>query len=224
MITYIWTYLKLHYFLMIKVHYVTTIFSTAEMTKAVNKRVPKNASVQLQTDEPWDTFKAQLLVKITDALNPKTIDLANYNAMACISRIISKPGAPLNTEDEYTMFINRLTSSKAKDGVLANVTITQLNDGSNKENIPDKNASQSKKKSKDPELLPGNAKKTLNIQALQAHWGCLKKQANCFSKHCYIFDDGVHLPLNNGSFECWALSMVRRPHPHSLTHTNSIHR
>jgi hypothetical protein len=207
----------------INVHYVTSIFSTAEMKKTLNKRVPKNASFQLQTDEPWDTFKVQLLVRITDALNPTTIDLANYNIMACISRIITKPGAPLNTEDEFTMFVHRLTSSKAKDGVLANVTITQLDDGNDKENIPEKDAGQSKKKSKDSDLLPGNFKKTSNVQALQERWVCQKKQPNCLGKYCFVFDDGTHLPLSNACLECWAFSMVRCPHPYLLT-PNSIHR
>jgi hypothetical protein len=202
----------------INVHYVTSILSTAEVKKSINKRVPKNASFQLRTDEPWDTFKAQVLVRITDALHPTTIDLAHYNLMACIARIITKPGAPLNTEAEYAMFVNRLANSKTKDGILTNITITQLDDGSNKENVPDKEASQSKKKTKDPSLLPGNLKKTANIQALQECWVCEKKQPNCLGTFCYVLDDGTHFALSNACFECWAFAMVRCPLSLSLNH------
>ena len=129
--------------------------------------------------------------------------------MVSIPRIITKPSAPLNTEAEHAIFTNRLTNSKVKDSVIINLTIIQLNDGNNKENEPDKD---SKKKTKDVEYL-GNLKKTANVQELQKHWACEKKQPNCMGTYCYIFDDGSHLPLSNTSLECWAFAMVCRPHP-----------
>jgi len=68
----------------IKIDYVTSIFSQTKMNKAVSKHMPKNALFTLQTDKPWDTMKAQLLVKISDTLNPPTLDLSSYNMMVSI--------------------------------------------------------------------------------------------------------------------------------------------
>ena len=46
------------------VNYTVSIFTSAEMKKAVSKQVAKCLSFQLHIDEPWDTLKAQLLVKV----------------------------------------------------------------------------------------------------------------------------------------------------------------
>jgi len=188
----------------IKVNYVTTVFSAADMKKACNKRTPKQASFELSTDEPWDTLKAQFLVRITNALNPTTIDLGNYNLIALVTRIVPKPGSPLNTEGEYAIFLKKLADGKAKDGVSAHVTITELDNGDNKENAPEKD---DKKKSKD-KPFPSEIKKAANIQELQKRWGCTKKQLNCLGKYCYVFEDGTHLALSSECFNCWALAMV----------------
>ena len=189
----------------IKVNYITTVFSAADMKKAGNKRNPKQASFVLSTDEPWDTLKAQFLVRITNALNPKVIDLANYNLIALVTRIVPKPGSPLNTEDEYAIFLNKLSDGKAKDGVSAHVTITELDNGDDKENAPEKD---DKKKSKD-KPFPSELRKAANIQELQKRWGCKNKQLNCLGKYCYVFDDGTHLALSSECLNCWAFAMVR---------------
>jgi hypothetical protein len=81
--------------------YILSIFSADEIKKAVAKRCPKTLSLQLTTDEPWDTIKAQLLVKISQALNPKVIDYNNYTVMFFIPRVFPKPGAPLQSDDDY---------------------------------------------------------------------------------------------------------------------------
>lgn len=193
----------------IKVDYVTSIFSTAEMKKAVSKRLAKNSSFQLQTDEPWDTLKAQLLAKIATALNPPVLDFTNYNVMVTINRVIAKPGIPLSTDADYTMLLNRITNTKAKDTILANVTITQPDSADNKENEPgNEGKEKAKKKAKDPALLPHNVEKADNIQALQKHWICPKKQVNCLGTFCFINAEGLHVALGNERLDCWAAAMV----------------
>ena len=197
----------------VKLDYVTAIFSAVEMGKIISKRVPKNSSFQLQTDEPWDTLKAQLLVKITDALNPPIIDFTHYNVMIGIPRIVAKPGMPVTSEAEYTMFLNRIPQGAGKPkSFLANVTITQLDTGHDKENAPDApDASKSKKKTKDNDQLPGNLKKIAFIKALHVRWKCEKRQPNCMGVHCYVFENGTHLALSHGILENWAFSMVSPP-------------
>ena len=51
------------------VNYAVSVFTSAEMKKAVSKWVAKCSSFQLRTDEPWDTLKAQLLVKVSNAIS-----------------------------------------------------------------------------------------------------------------------------------------------------------
>ena len=177
----------------IKVDYVTAVFSSFEMRKGPMKRVPKNASFQLQTDKPWDTLKAQMLVKILDALDPPTIDFLQYNIMIAIPRVIAKPGIPLTSEAEYTMFLNRIAHSKSKN-ILTNVTVIQPDNDNDKENAPENDTSKSKKKLKDPALLPGNVKKVANVQALQEHWKCEKCHEN--ARHPLSFRSCPFL-LNN---------------------------
>ena len=72
------------------------------MKKAVAKCCPKMLSLQLTTDEPWDTVTAQLLVKISQALNLKGFDYSNYTVMCFIPCILPKPGTPLQSDDDYS--------------------------------------------------------------------------------------------------------------------------
>ena len=85
--------------------YILSIFSADEIKKAVAKRSPKMLSLQLSTDEPWDTIKAQFLIKISQALNPKVIDYNNYTVMFFIPHIFPKPGAPLQSDDDYKLLL-----------------------------------------------------------------------------------------------------------------------
>jgi hypothetical protein len=189
------------------INYATSVFSSAEMKKAVTKRVPKCSSFRLQTEEPWDTLKAQLLVKVSDALGDAVhLDFSKYNFMVSILRVISKPGIPLTTDNDYDLLLTRIKSGKVKEPILANVTITQLDD--DKENEPATNDKPKKNGRKDPDTLPGNVEKINNIQRLQQHWKCNKKQNNCIGVYCYIDREGNHLSLSHQRLDCWASAMV----------------
>jgi hypothetical protein len=191
------------------INYAVAFFSSAEMKKASSKRVPKSSSFRLRTDEPWDTLKAQLLVKVSDALgNAATLDFSKYNFLVSILRITSKPGLPLATDTDYDLLITKSKAVKVKDSepILANVTITQLDSGDDKENELGKSK---KKVMKDPDTLPGNVEKVNNIQKLQQCWKCDKRQGNCVGMYCYIDREGNHLSLSHQRLDCWASAMVR---------------
>ena len=195
--------------------YVSTIFSAADMEKAVSKWTPRSLSFQLQSNEPWDTVKAQILVRISTALNPPILDFAHYRVVVSIPRIISKPGMPLASESDYAILLQR-TSGKGKNGILVALTIIQIDTGVDKENIapPADTTSAGKSKSKkDIDALPGNKKKLGHIMALQERWRCEKKQGSCFGAYCYIDTDCTHLPLNHDRIDVWAMSMVSLVHP-----------
>ena len=75
--------------------------SASEAKKPARKQATKHATCQVQTDKLWSTLQAQLLAKISDALKPKKIDFANYDALFHIPRVLSKPGMVLAGDTDY---------------------------------------------------------------------------------------------------------------------------
>jgi hypothetical protein len=72
-----------------KIDYILSLFSAIEMKKPAAKCEPKKSSLQLSTDEPWDTVKAQLLVKINNLLKPSTLSIDDYEILFSIPRVVS---------------------------------------------------------------------------------------------------------------------------------------
>ena len=54
------------------------------------KRVPKTQSFYLPTDATWDTMQAQMLAKISVALDPPQIHFSDYDVIFYISRVLPK--------------------------------------------------------------------------------------------------------------------------------------
>ena len=59
----------------VKLTYLLSIFSAEEAIKPVLKRLPISALLELGADEPWNRIKAQLLMKIDEALAPRFLKL-----------------------------------------------------------------------------------------------------------------------------------------------------
>ena len=189
-----------------KLDYILTLFSATEMKKSATKREPKKSSLQLSADEPWDTVKAQILVKIDEVLKPSILSIDNYEVLFTIPRVVSKPGYPLASATDYTILLDRSAKSK-----LVQLSISTVVDDGNKENEEVDNAAAEKlkkKKGRDPATLPGNVKKVANIRALQEHWKCAKKTPDCLGTYCFVNDEGTHLPLSHERLDCWAAAMV----------------
>jgi hypothetical protein len=186
--------------------YILALFSAADMKQAVSKRRPKNGSLQLSLEKPWDTLKAQLLAKIDTLLKPKTISYEDYKVMFYIPRVVPKPGISLTTDTDYTLLLECV-----RKNALVHLNITSRISDNDKENELDKlpGRGQKKKTKKDPALLPGNVKKAANIQALKEHWKCEKKVAGCLGVFCFINQErDIHMPLSHQQLDCWALAMV----------------
>jgi hypothetical protein len=192
----------------IMLDYIVAIFPPAELKKAITKRVSKNMSLRLSTDEPWDTVKAQILVKIDTALNPQTINFENYSIAYTIPRIVTKPGYPLSNANDYALLVDRARKPK-----LVHLHVTPVVNLDNKENEPANDAEKTKKKRSriNPEDLPSYVAKIAGIQALQVHWKCLKQTTKCFGVYCFVDKEGVHLPLSHEMIDCWAMCIVRVP-------------
>ena len=185
------------------INYAISVFSSAEMKKSVTKRVLKCLSFKLRSEEPWDTLK------VSDALGDAAhLDFSKYNFVVSILCVISKPGIPLTSDNDYDLLLTKIKAGKVKDPILPNVTIMQLDGSNDKENEPATNNKPKKNSRKDPDTLFGNVKKTNNIQMLQQCWKCNKRQNSCIGVYCYIDREGNHLSLSHQRLDCWASAMV----------------
>ncbi|KAH0825694.1 hypothetical protein J3R83DRAFT_10846, partial [Lanmaoa asiatica] len=70
---------------------VATITSAAEMKKPHARRTAKGAEFSFSLKEPWDTLLAQILSKISAALNPEVIAFDDYEITYFIPRVLPKP-------------------------------------------------------------------------------------------------------------------------------------
>jgi len=151
--------------------YISTIFSVVDTEKAVSRQILRSLSFQLQSNKPWDTVKAQILIRISTALNLPVLDFTYYQVVLSIPCIISKPGMPFASKADYTILLQRM-SGKGKNGILVALTIIQIDTRVDKENVAPpadaitSSAGKSKFK-KDVNTLPGNKKKMGNIMASQ---------------------------------------------------------
>jgi hypothetical protein len=130
-----------------KIAYMLTITSAAELKKAAAKRKAKTQNLRLDSNEPWDTFKAQIMTKIDAAIKPKNIDLDDYTILFSITRLVPKPGMPIDSEGDYSFMVEQAMKTKTPM-----VTITVDEDAkeaqSDKENDEDSDDEKKKRKKK----------------------------------------------------------------------------
>jgi hypothetical protein len=67
----------------------------------------------LDSDEPWDTLKAQLLVRVDSSLGPSRLDFDNYNFQYIIRKLVPKPGRSLQTENDYDYMLEQVMKAKS---------------------------------------------------------------------------------------------------------------
>jgi hypothetical protein len=124
--------------------YIISLFSAEELAKPEIKRKPRNVSLDLATDKPWDTMKAQVLVKIEAFFSPWRLEFDDYEVMYYIRGAIPKPGIPLTNAAEYASLVDRMLKSASATPTV-NLTIEPISSGGHglvlaakgKENIPD---------------------------------------------------------------------------------------
>ena len=81
------------------------------MKLSKTKRVPIGRTLELESSEPYDTLKAQILVQIASALNPPKIIQEDYNISFTIARAVSVPLA-LQSESDYNFLVKQATKGK----------------------------------------------------------------------------------------------------------------
>jgi hypothetical protein len=105
-----------------KITYNIAIFSASENRKTdVKKRSGKNTFMKLDSDESFDTWKAQLLVRIDSLMKPDHLDIDYYEVSFAIPRISPSP-INVTSNNDYTMLIERSLKNKEKS---ANIYIQE---------------------------------------------------------------------------------------------------
>jgi hypothetical protein len=144
-----------------EVSYIITVFSAAEMKKAKTKCEPISASVNLNSDEPWDTLMAQVLVKISNVIKPRILNFDDYALTYQIPRVLPKPGLSLITQANFDGMMKHVNRMNAVTP-LVNITVVQSQvQGENTGN--DKNEDNA-------EHVPTKNKKQVNFRVLPVHF------------------------------------------------------
>lgn len=113
----------------VKITYTISVFSASQMKKDAGKRgAPKNTFLQLSNEEPWDTFQAQMLVKVDSILKPVSIAFEDYAFYFSVPRIHAK-ATDLTDEESYRFMIER--ALKGKDPSVS-ITIEQRRESDKK--------------------------------------------------------------------------------------------
>lgn len=110
-----------------KITYLMSVFSAEEMKKPKTKRVALGQNLVLDASEPYDTLKAQMLVRIVSALNPTKIALDDYTFNYTIARLVTVP-LSLSSESDYGFLISQATKAKTASNVKITVvqTVSQV--------------------------------------------------------------------------------------------------
>ena len=98
------------------------MFPAKERSKDLKKRTGKNTYMILNNNEPFDTWNAQLLVKIDNTLNPSKLDIADYEIHFTIPRISPSP-LMVSSNEEYANMLERVSKSK---NLTCNIYIQEL--------------------------------------------------------------------------------------------------
>lgn len=82
------------------------------MKLSKTKHVPIGRTLKLESSEPYDTLKVQILVQIASALNPSKIIQEDYSISFTIACAVSVPLA-LQSESDYNFLIKQATKGKS---------------------------------------------------------------------------------------------------------------
>jgi hypothetical protein len=114
----------------IEITFNLSFYALKEGSKDVKKRISCHSTyMKLNNSEPFDTFKAQLLVRIDKYFTPKRLDLDDFQVLFSIPRISPMP-IILAEDGDYQLFLERIT--KAKDHTCAIYVQQLVNEQTNK--------------------------------------------------------------------------------------------
>ncbi|KAJ7769664.1 hypothetical protein DFH07DRAFT_938223 [Mycena maculata] len=187
--------------------------------KPAAKKPTKTAIFTLHNSEPFNTLKAQILVRIASALHPAQEDYNDYNITFTVPRQVTDP-VTLDSDETYTHLVGH--ALKINSTPCAKIVVEAKEDrAGNKENdaieIDDESGDKTKRKGRPKtripnaqQILPGNIALNEKIGILRARWQCPTPGGPCGSEHCFVQPDmSEHFPLSNAHFESWGSAMLK---------------
>jgi len=92
--------------------YNISLFEASEISKKdMKKRVGTSTYMKLDSNEPFDTFVAQLFVRIERTFSPPKLAIEDYIVSFSIPRISPSP-ITLATPDDYNLLLERIKKNK----------------------------------------------------------------------------------------------------------------
>ena len=107
----------------LKISYILSIYSSAQMKLAKSKREAVGRPLELDSKEPWSTVSAQILIQIDDALSITNFDINEYEISYTVPHHISQP-LPLTSATSYAHLIANTTKGKTPT-LSAKLTVIQ---------------------------------------------------------------------------------------------------
>lgn len=96
----------------IEITFNISFYPLKESSKKVKKRTSCHSSyMKLNNEEPFNTFKAQLLVQIDKQFTPKRLNINNFQVFFSIPRTSPMPMVLAENED-YQIFLKHITKVK----------------------------------------------------------------------------------------------------------------
>ncbi|KAI5999001.1 hypothetical protein EDC04DRAFT_2909189 [Pisolithus marmoratus] len=208
----------------IKVLYNMLIFPASKLKKDdIKKWKGLSSYFKLDSDKPYDMWKAQLLVQILQKLNLSWIAYEDYDVSFTIPCIYPSP-LLIMTDNNYNFLLEHVRKVKEP---MANIYVQErtmttghkhkcddLSSSGDRSDMENPQKKQKKKKKthalKDIDINKADWPLNKNICMLHNHWVCHKKPG-CKSKFCFInpLDGSTHIPLTFTHLDCWAAVMLK---------------
>ncbi|KAI6159461.1 hypothetical protein EDD17DRAFT_1762512 [Pisolithus thermaeus] len=169
----------------IKVLYNVLIFPASESKKDdIKKQKGLSSYFKLDSNKPYDTWKAQLLVQISQKLNPSQITYEDYDVSFTVPHICPSP-LLVTTDDNYSFLLKHVRKVKepmANVYVQEKMTMTSHKhkcddlgssaEGSDMESSHKKWKKKKTHSHKDTDINEADHPLNKNICALWDHWVC----------------------------------------------------
>jgi hypothetical protein len=95
----------------LKISYVLSIYSSAQIKLVKSKREAVGQPLKPDSEEPWSTVSAQILVQIDDALSITNFDFNEYEISYTVPCHVSQP-LPLTSATSYAHLITNTTKGE----------------------------------------------------------------------------------------------------------------
>ena len=88
-----------------------SLFPAAQIKKDIKKHKGKNTYLKLDSNEPFDMWKAQLLTKIDKVLAPSVLDINLYDVSFAVPHFQPSP-IMITQVDDYDLMLDRIQKNK----------------------------------------------------------------------------------------------------------------